>query len=164
MPIKSIPSSINVLDAARLRIRNAFSNGCKMYLSFSCGKDSACMAQLTYDLILEGAIDPKQLTVTFIDEEGLYPSMVQAAMYWRKRFIALQHFTYSLEMGKADAVDILVVIMIDGCRADSSQVSEILLLHTPLAQQRRKPDANSYHTDTPFVENITKFPNENPAE
>lgn len=89
MPIKSIPSSINVLDAARLRIRNAFSNGCKMYLSFSCGKDSACMAQLTYDLILEGAIDPKQLTVTFIDEEGLYPSMVQAAMYWRKRFIGL---------------------------------------------------------------------------
>lgn len=89
MPIKSITSSINVLDAAKMRIKNAFSNGCKMYLSFSCGKDSACMASLTYDLIREGAIDPKQLTVTFIDEEGLYPSMVDAAMYWRKKFMGV---------------------------------------------------------------------------
>ena len=89
MPIKSITSSINVLDAARIRIKNAFSNGCKMYLSFSCGKDSACMAQLTYDLIREGAINPKQLTITFIDEEGLYPSMVEAALYWRKKFMGV---------------------------------------------------------------------------
>ena len=89
MPIKSIPSSISVLDAAKIRIRNAFSNGCKVYLSFSCGKDSACMASLTYDLILAGEIDPKLLTVTFIDEEGLYPSMVDAAMYWRKKFMGV---------------------------------------------------------------------------
>lgn len=87
MPIKSITSSINVLDAAKQRIRNVFSNGCKVYLSYSCGKDSACMASLTYDLIRAGEINAKQLTVIFIDEEGLYPSMVEAAMYWRKKFM-----------------------------------------------------------------------------
>ena len=89
MPIKSVTSSINVLDAAKTRIRNAFSNGCKVYLSFSCGKDSACMASVTYDLICAGEINPKQLIVVFIDEEGLYPSMVEAAMFWRKRFMGV---------------------------------------------------------------------------
>ena len=87
MAIKSVETAINVLDAAKLRIKNAFSNGCKVYLSFSSGKDSACMASLTYDLIRAGEIDPKQLTVTFIDEEGLYPSMVKAAELWREKFL-----------------------------------------------------------------------------
>lgn len=79
MPVRKIESTINVLEAAKLRIRNAFANGCKVYLSFSSGKDSLCMTSITYDLIREGAINPKQLTVAFIDEEGLYPSMVEAA-------------------------------------------------------------------------------------
>lgn len=70
---------MNVLQAAKIRIRNVFANGCKIYLSFSSGKDSLCMANLVYEMILSGELDPKQLTVTFIDEEGLYPSMVDAA-------------------------------------------------------------------------------------
>lgn len=44
------------------------------------------MTSITYDLIREGAINPKQLTVAFIDEEGLYPSMVEAAERWRRNF------------------------------------------------------------------------------
>ncbi len=47
------------------------------------------MTSLTYDLVLAGEIDPKLLTVTFIDEEGLYPSMVDAAMYWRRKFMGV---------------------------------------------------------------------------
>lgn len=86
MPVKKLESTINVLEASRLRIRNAFANGCKVYLSFSSGKDSLCLSSITYDLIREGAIDPKQLTVIFIDEEGLYPSMVDAAERWRRNF------------------------------------------------------------------------------
>ncbi len=86
MPVRKIESTINVLEAAKLRIRNAFANGCKVYLSFSSGKDSLCMTSITYDLIREGAINPKQLTVAFIDEEGLYPSMVEAAERWRRNF------------------------------------------------------------------------------
>ena len=89
MPVKKIESTLNVLEAAKVRIRNVFSNGCKVYLSFSSGKDSLCMSSLTFDLIRSGEIDPKQLTVIFVDEEGLYPSMVQAAERWRKKFLSV---------------------------------------------------------------------------
>ena len=58
-------------------------------MSFSCGKDSLCMASITYDLILAGEANPKQLIVTFIDEEGLYKSMVEAAKRWRKKFLSV---------------------------------------------------------------------------
>lgn len=74
---------MNVLDAAITRVRNVFKNDCKIYLSFSSGKDSLCMASIVYDLIRAGEIDGTKLTVTFIDEEGLYPSMVEAAHRWR---------------------------------------------------------------------------------
>lgn len=86
MPVRKLESTVNVLDAAKLRIKNVFESGCKIYLSFSSGKDSLCMSSVTYDLIREGAISPKQLTVIFIDEEGLYPSMVEAAERWRQKF------------------------------------------------------------------------------
>lgn len=86
MPVKRLRGTMSVLEAARQRIKNVFANGCKVYLSFSCGKDSLCMASITYDLIRAGAIDGKLLTVTFIDEEGLYPSMVAAAERWKKLF------------------------------------------------------------------------------
>ena len=86
MPVKKMLSTMNVLDAAKGRIKNLFDTGCKVYLSFSSGKDSLCLSSLTYDLIREGAIDGRQLTVIFIDEEGLYPSMVEAAERWKKKF------------------------------------------------------------------------------
>lgn len=69
MPLKKFESNINVLEAAKTRIKNLFSTGVKVYLSFSSGKDSLCMASITYDLILAGEINPKQLTITFVDEE-----------------------------------------------------------------------------------------------
>lgn len=89
MPVKKIESTTNVLDAAKTRIKNLFANGCKVYLSFSCGKDSLCMSSITYDLIIAGEIDKNLLTVIFVDEEGLYPSMVDAAVRWRKKFMSV---------------------------------------------------------------------------
>ena len=89
MPVAVKKSTVNVLDAAKTRIRNLFANGCKIYLSFSCGKDSLCLSSLIYDLIRDGEIDGKLLTVIFIDEEGLYPSMVDNAMRWRKKFASV---------------------------------------------------------------------------
>ena len=89
MPLRVMESGIDVLTAARMRIKNAFSNGCKIYLSFSSGKDSLCMSSIAYDLIRAGEIDPKQLTVVFIDAEGLYRSMVSAAERWRRPFLAV---------------------------------------------------------------------------
>ena len=89
MPVRKLESTLNVLDAAKVRIKNVFESGCKVYLSFSSGKDSLCMASVTYDLIREGAISAKQLTVIFIDEEGLYPSMVEATERWRRNFLSV---------------------------------------------------------------------------
>ena len=89
MPVKKFEGNITVLDAAKKRIKNLFASGCKVYLSFSCGKDSLCMASITYDLIISGEINRHQLTVIFVDEEGLYKSMVEAAMRWYKRFTTI---------------------------------------------------------------------------
>lgn len=89
MPVKKFESNINVLDAAKTRIKNLFASGCNVYLSFSSGKDSAVLSSLTYDLIMSGKINCKQLTVIFVDEEGLYKSMVDAAMRWYKRFTSI---------------------------------------------------------------------------
>lgn len=86
MAVKYFESNISVLDAAKQRIKNLFNSGVKVYISFSSGKDSLCVASLTYDLILQGEIDRKQLAVIFVDEEGLYKSMVDQAMLWRNKF------------------------------------------------------------------------------
>ena len=88
MAIKTIESRVDIVEAARRRISNVFSNGVRVYMSFSAGKDSLCMSHLDYEKILNGEIDPKLLTVIFIDEEALYDSMEQMALRWRKRFIA----------------------------------------------------------------------------
>ena len=89
MTIRKRQISMNVLEAAKRRIRNVFSNGCKIYMSFSSGKDSLCMSSLVYDMIRAGEIDRCLLRVIFIDEEGLYRSMVEAAERWRDKFQAV---------------------------------------------------------------------------
>lgn len=61
----------------------------KVYLAFSGGKDTLCMCNLIYELAMKGEINPKLLTVIFIDEEALYESMFQMALRWRKKFTAL---------------------------------------------------------------------------
>ena len=80
---------MDVVEAAKRRIVNVFSNGIPVYMSFSAGKDSLCMSHLVYEKIRTGEIDPKLLTVIFIDEEALYDSMEQMALRWRKRFISV---------------------------------------------------------------------------
>ncbi len=87
MAVKRIAGNMTVVEAARKRIINIFRNGVKVYMSFSAGKDSLCMAHLTYDLILRGVIKAQQLVVIFIDEEAIYDSMEAMAMRWRKRFM-----------------------------------------------------------------------------
>lgn len=79
----------NVLEAARIRIKNLFSNGFKVYMAFSCGKDSLVMSDILYQLILSGQVDKSLLTVIFVDEEGLYRSMVDNAVRWQKKFTAI---------------------------------------------------------------------------
>lgn len=89
MAVKRLEGTMTVVEAAKQRIRNVFSNGVKVYLAFSGGKDTLCMCSLIYDLAINGEIDPKLLTAVFIDEEALYESMFQMALQWRKKFLSI---------------------------------------------------------------------------
>ena len=62
MAVKRCPASIDVVEAAKIRLRNVFRNGLPVYMSFSGGKDSLCLAQLVMRLIQAGEINPSQLT------------------------------------------------------------------------------------------------------
>lgn len=86
MAIKVVEAAVNVVEAAKQRIRNVFSTGKNIYLSFSSGKDSLCIASITLDLIKSGEIDPKQLTVIFVDEELVYKDMIEQALRWKGFF------------------------------------------------------------------------------
>lgn len=107
MAIKRVFGTQDVLEAARTRITNVFNNGVPVYMAFSCGKDSLCMSSIVYELILEGKINAKQLTVIFIDEEGLYQSMLEAAYRWRKKFLSVgsKFMWYCLPVKQVSTID-----------------------------------------------------------
>ena len=95
------------MEAAKTRIKNIFDNHLPVYLSFSCGKDSLCMSHITYEMIRGGLIDPGQLTVIFIDEEGLYQSMLEAAYRWRRKFmsVGVKFDWYCLPVKQTSTID-----------------------------------------------------------
>lgn len=109
MAIKTKEVALNVVEAAKIRIKNTFDTGANIFMSFSSGKDSLCMSSLVYDMILNGEIDRKQLKVIFIDEEGLYPSMVDAAMRWRNKFenIGVPFLWFCLPFRQVSVIDSL---------------------------------------------------------
>ncbi len=80
---------MNVVEAAERRIVNVFSNGLPVYMSFSGGKDSLCLATLTMNLIKQGLIDPKLLRVHFVDEEAIFDCIERTVMKWRRMFLAV---------------------------------------------------------------------------
>lgn len=87
MAVKRVKSNMDVVTATKIRIKNAFSNGVKVYFSFSGGKDSLVLADIILKLIKAGEIDPKLLTVIFIDEEAIYTSVEETVLEWRKKFL-----------------------------------------------------------------------------
>lgn len=89
MAVKRRESNIDVVKAAEIRITNVFNNGLPVFMSFSGGKDSLCMAQLVYNLVQRGKVNPSQLVVQFIDEEAIFPCIEKTVKNWRKRFILM---------------------------------------------------------------------------
>lgn len=87
MGIKKLEGNMNVLEAARIRIINAFDTGLDIKFSISGGKDSICLADIIFELIKEGRINPKQLTVQFIDEEAIFDEVERVVMDWRRKFM-----------------------------------------------------------------------------
>ena len=96
MAVKRISSDIDVVTAARQRIKNVFSNGVPVYLSFSGGKDSIVLADLTYKLIQAGEINPSQLTVLFVDEEAIFDSIEATTKAWRKKFLLAGRYSVNV--------------------------------------------------------------------
>lgn len=80
---------INVVEAARKRIVNAFSTGKKIWLSFSGGKDSLVLGHIIYELAVDGKIDASRLTVIFIDEEAMFDEVIDIVKQWRIKFIEI---------------------------------------------------------------------------
>ena len=91
---------MDVVSAARIRVKNVFSNGLPVYMSFSGGKDSLCLAQIVYSLIVLGEINASQLIVIFIDEEAIFPCIEETVKAWRKKFLmhGAQFRWYCLEV------------------------------------------------------------------
>lgn len=89
MAIMKVTGKMNVVEAAQQRILNTFSNGVKVYLAFSGGKDTLCLCGMIWELAMAGKIDLHQLTVCFIDEESIYPSMLEMTEEWRKKFLRM---------------------------------------------------------------------------
>ena len=109
MALRKFESTMNVVDAAKIRIKNAFASNKRVYLAFSSGKDSLCLSALVYDLIMQGEIDRNLLTVFFIDEEGIYPSMVEQAERWRNNFmrIGVPFWWFCLPFKQVSVIDSL---------------------------------------------------------
>lgn len=89
MAVKRCEASINVVQAAEIRIKNVFRNGLPVFMSFSGGKDSLCLAQLIFNLMQRGEITPSQLIVQFIDEEAIFPCIEEKVKEWRKKFLLM---------------------------------------------------------------------------
>ena len=87
MAIKRCQGTINVVEAGKVRILNAFRNGLPVFMSFSGGKDSLCLGHLVLDLIQHGEISAEQLTVQFIDEEAIFPCIENTVKEWRRKFL-----------------------------------------------------------------------------
>jgi len=89
MAVMKVTGKMNVVEAAMQRITNVFQNGVKVYLAFSGGKDTLCICGMLWELAVAGKIDLHQMTVCFIDEESIYPSMLEMTEEWRKRFVRM---------------------------------------------------------------------------
>lgn len=87
--IKKHYTNLDVLTAARYRIKNAFDNGIPIYLNISGGKDSICLNDLVFRMCESGEIDKSLLTVQFIDEEAIYPCVERVTMNIRRQWLSI---------------------------------------------------------------------------
>lgn len=81
--------SIDVLQAAEMRVLQAFKNGPIVYLSVSGGKDSICLFDIVLKTMAKHGIDYSRLCVVFFDEEAIYPDIERIVMGMRDRALGL---------------------------------------------------------------------------
>lgn len=87
--IKRIYSNVDVVQMAKIRIKNVFETANKVYLSVSGGKDSIVLNDIVYKMIMSGEIDKNKLVVQFIDEEAIYPCVEQIVKDIRRQWMLI---------------------------------------------------------------------------
>ena len=87
--IKKYYSNVDVVTAARQRIKNIFETSPKIYLSISGGKDSIVMNDIIFKMCQSGEIDKSKLEVDFIDEEAIYPCVEQIVKNIRLQWLQI---------------------------------------------------------------------------
>lgn len=87
--IKKFETEIDVLTAARQRIKNVFETAPKIYLSVSGGKDSLVLHDMVFKMCQNGTIDKSKLTIDFIDEEAIYPCCEELVKQMRLQWMQL---------------------------------------------------------------------------
>lgn len=89
MALKTVEANINVLEAAKQRITNAFETDAEIIISISGGKDSICMVGICYNLLQEGIGNPDKITVQFVDEEAMFDDVIDIVKDWRIKFMSI---------------------------------------------------------------------------
>lgn len=87
--IKKYYSDVDVVTAARQRIKNIFASAPKITLSVSGGKDSIVLSDMIYKLCVAGEIDKSKLTIDFIDEEAIYPCVEKKVKEMRLQWLQI---------------------------------------------------------------------------
>ena len=87
--IKKVYSNIDVVQMAKIRIKNVFNSTNNVYLGISGGKDSIVLNDIIYKMVMAGEIDKNKLTVIFIDEEAIYPCVEQIVKNIRKQWMLI---------------------------------------------------------------------------
>lgn len=82
-------TTVSVLDAAEKRIVNDFNKNEFVVLSFSGGKDSIVLSDVTVRTMQKYNIPFSRLIVIFFDEEAIYPDVEQITLQWRSNFLGL---------------------------------------------------------------------------
>ena len=87
--IKKVYSNKNVVEMARIRIKNVFESAPRIQLSLSGGKDSICLNNLIFEMCQSGEIDRSKLVVDFIDEEAIYPCVERIVKNMRLQWLSI---------------------------------------------------------------------------
>lgn len=87
--IKKFYIDVDVVTAARQRIKNIFNTSPVVELSLSGGKDSICLNDLIFKMCQSGEVDKSKLVVDFIDEEAIYPCVERIVKNIRLQWLTL---------------------------------------------------------------------------
>lgn len=109
MAVKRLSGSLNVLEASEERIKNVFATGLDVHMAMSGGKDSIVMSDIVYNLIQRREIDPKQLTVIFVDEEAIFDDVEAIVKEWRQKFmlVGAKFIWYCIQIRHFNCLDSL---------------------------------------------------------